>query len=104
MTEKKGWERRQIKRIVFTEDVEIIGGSRVKSTQLGLGGMFLKTQEAIPDGTFLPLRFKLGESDSDPIEIEGRVIYGKPGVGVGIAFCSLPWEVLRRISDFIEDK
>ncbi|HSG04903.1 MAG TPA: hypothetical protein VLB09_00740, partial [Nitrospiria bacterium] len=84
MAKKGGREIRQLKRISFIRDVEIIGGRRVQSKQLGLGGMFLKTTQEIPAGSLLPLRFKLCEGDKEPIEVHGRVLYRKPGVGVGL--------------------
>ena len=102
--EKSGRGRRQLKRISFFREVEIVGGIRVQSTQLGLGGMFLETTNEFPVGSLLPLRFKLSENDSEPIQLKARVLYAEPGVGIGIEFKNLPWKLLTKISDFIEDK
>ncbi len=104
MKKNEGRKKRQLKRIRFEQDIEVVGGKNGRSTQLGIRGMYLTTDVEIPMGKTLSLRFKLTDNDPTFITVDGRVVYVHPGKGVGIEFKNLPWKDLEKISDYIEDK
>ena len=53
------------------------------SKDISLGGLYLSTQVAIPEGATLTLRIPLG---SEHLVLKGDVVYSNPGHGVGVRF------------------
>ncbi len=104
MTEKDSRDNRQLKRIWFDQEVEVIGWKKVRSSQLGLGGMFLNAEDPPAVGKELLLRFKLSDQNPEFLAINARVLYVHPGKGFGLEFKNLPWETLEKISEYLEDK
>jgi hypothetical protein len=59
----------------------------VASTQdIGLGGLYMNTQVALPEGSLLTLRIPVGE---EQIVVNAEVVYVNPGRGVGVRFHGL---------------
>jgi uncharacterized protein (TIGR02266 family) len=66
------YRRRTVR--VFVEYVGTDGPRRAVATTLGAGGMFIATDEPLPERTQLALRFRL-EDGGALHEIEGRVVW-----------------------------
>jgi hypothetical protein len=90
-------DRRLQKRLLFCNEVEVVGFGPRRSSDLSIGGMFLESMVTFPAGNLLDLRFKLNERDERPIEVKARVSYEVPSVGVGVEFVDLSAEDRDRI-------
>ena len=101
MAEGGRHERRQHKRIPFISEVKVHAVGSLRCSDLSVGGMFLETIQPYPVGSMIELRFKLNESDEYPIDVQGRVVYQYPGIGVGICFLNLRLEDRQKIETFI---
>jgi uncharacterized protein (TIGR02266 family) len=84
------YRRRTVRVRVEYDGVD--GPQRAVATTLGAGGMFVATDEPLPEHTLLQLRFRL-EAGGALHEIEGRVVWvNRPGDdhthtrGMGIEF------------------
>jgi uncharacterized protein (TIGR02266 family) len=84
------YRRRTVRVRVEYDGVD--GPQRAMATTLGAGGMFVATEEPLPEHTRLGLRFRL-EAGGALHEIEGRVVWvNRPGDvhthtrGMGIEF------------------
>lgn len=102
MAETKKDERRRHDRIVFQKEVEVVGVGTFRSADISFGGMYLNTKEALPTGNPITLRFKLYDSDPQPIQVRARVLYNNKGTGAGLGFMDLSSDDLTRIVKFIE--
>lgn len=69
-------------------------------TVLGLGGLFLETGGASPQGSLVSLSFNLPAQQS-PILCSGVVRDGLPGRGVGLEFLDLASSDRARLGAFI---
>lgn len=70
---------------VYFDGADVTG---VASTRdIGLGGLFMKTQTEIPVGKTLALRIPLGGQYA---VLKAIVVYSNPGHGVGVHFHDLP--------------
>ena len=79
-------ERRQFDRSRLIVDVHFDGADStgVAGTKdISLGGLYLSTQERIPEGATLTLRIPLG---GQHVVIKADVVYSNPGHGVGVRF------------------
>jgi hypothetical protein len=90
-------DRRNSQRAFFCNEVEVVGYGSRRSADLSAGGMFLETIAAFPRDTVLKLKFKLGENESAPVVVQGRVLYVANGIGVGIEFIDLSPDDRARI-------
>jgi hypothetical protein len=79
-------ERRQFDRSRLIVDVHFDGADStgVAGTKdISLGGLYLSTQERIPEGSTLTLRIPLG---GQHVVVKADVVYSNPGHGVGVRF------------------
>lgn len=82
--------RRSTVRIRVDYGVPTGSPRRDLATTLGAGGLFIATDDPLPVGTRLSLRFSIGAHP--PHEIGGHVVWqqrgdeGGPGGGMGVAF------------------
>ncbi len=79
-------ERRQFDRSRLIVDVHFDGADSTGlagTKDISLGGLYLSTQEQIPEGATLTLRIPLGR---EHIIVKGDVVYSNPGHGVGVRF------------------
>ena len=102
MAEPDQEERRKNKRIHFIKEVEVVGVGIRRCQDLSIGGMYLDTHEHFPAGTQLTLRFKLQDTDPQPIQVQARVLYVHEGVGIGVGFIDLKPEDQAKILKFVE--
>ena len=83
-------ERRRHDRSRLIVDVYFNGtdATGVASTKdISLGGLYMNTQAALPEGAVLTLRIPLG--DDQQVVVNAEVMYSNPGRGVGVRFQGL---------------
>ncbi len=102
MTAPDGSNRRKHDRSPFIQDVEVVGVGPLRCSDISIGGMYLDTVNEFAMGSTLTLRFKLRESDPGPIEVQARVTYIHPNVGVGLEFMDLSPEIQQQIQSLVE--
>lgn len=102
MTSPDGSEQRKHKRVPFIQDIQVVGVGPLRSSDISLGGMYLDTVNEFSVGSLITIRFKLLETDPEPAELQARVTYTHPSVGVGLSFHEPPPEILDRIRALIE--
>jgi PilZ domain-containing protein len=87
---KQREERRQNDRSRLIVDVFFDGkdATGIASTKdISLGGLYMNTQTAIPEGSLLLIRITFGPGEE--VVSNARVIYSNPGLGVGVMFDQL---------------
>lgn len=94
-------ERRVHKRVPFIQDVEIVGVGMRRCSDLSIGGMYLEAVSTFAEGEVLGIRFKLQNTDPQPIEVQVKVLYVHPSVGVGLSFVDLKPADRERIGRFV---
>lgn len=80
-------ERRHFDRSRLIVDVYYNGNDAtgIASTKdISLGGLYMNTQAAIPEGSLLLIRMTFGNNRE--VVCNAKVIYSNPGLGVGIRF------------------
>ena len=95
-------EKRAHKRIAFVQEVEAEGLGTRRCSDLSEGGLYLETDVSFPIDTIVDLRFKLLDSDADPIRVQARVFYIHPTIGLGLQFTNLSDEDRERIKKFVD--
>ena len=96
-----GQDNRRLKRAPFIQDVEVIGVGMRRCSDIGAGGMYLDGVDPFPIGALHKIRFKLQNSDPEPMEIQIRVLYVHPGVGSGFGFVDLDPDIKNRIENYV---
>jgi hypothetical protein len=71
-----------------------------RTTDLGLGGCYVDALTAFPSGTNVQVRIKRG---GQTFEANARVLYGKPGMGMGMAFLGMGQEEKIRLEAWIRE-
>lgn len=82
-------ERRRYDRSRLIVDVFFDGSdaTAVASTKdLSVGGLYMNTQQELPEGGLLTLRLPFTEGD---VVVNAEVVYSNPGRGVGVRFHGL---------------
>lgn len=95
-------ERRIQKRYPFIQEIQIVGFGMRRCSDLSIGGIYLETLSVFPEGTLLDLRFKLDNSDPEYIEVQARVTFVHPGMGVGLLFTKLSPQDNEKIQKWID--
>ena len=83
-------ERRRHDRSRLIVDVFFDGSdaTAVASTKdISVGGLYMNTQQELPEGGLLTLRLPFSEGD---VVVNAEVVYSNPGRGVGVRFQGLP--------------
>jgi hypothetical protein len=104
MSESESSERRRRKRVPFIQEVEVVGVGRHRCSDLSIDGMYLETIHSVPVGSICELKFKLHDSDPQPIQVQACVLYVHDGVGMGLGFVNLTPADLERIKKFMEKR
>lgn len=96
---------RQAVRHSIIADVEIVdleSGIQLseRTKDLNLYGCSVSTATPFPAGTMVVLKMAYGE---EKIKAFGKVIYGRPDIGMGIAFTTVAPEDQETIVDWIAD-
>ena len=82
-------ERRRFDRSRLIVDVFFDGAdaTAVASTKdISVGGLYMNTQQELPEGGLLTLRLPFAEGD---VVVNAEVVYSNPGRGVGVRFHGL---------------
>ncbi len=85
-----GEERRKYDRSRLIVDVFFDGkdATGIASTKdISVGGLYMNTQAAIPEGALLQIRINFGSNRE--FVTNARVIYSNPGLGVGVRFVEM---------------
>jgi len=94
-------EKRRYPRAPLVSQIEREGGvSLGLSKTIGVGGMFIETNEPPPDGSTVGLRFHL--DDGGPmISVSAVVRYIVKDLGIGVEFLDLPPADVTRIDVYV---
>ena len=82
-------ERRQTRRErlildLFFNGTDLTGVASIND--ISLGGLYMKTQQFIPENSLLTLRIPFAEGD---VIVNGEAVYTRPNDGIGIRFQGL---------------
>jgi len=110
---KKTSEKRKYPRVpISVRVVNITSGNFTYylATNISTGGMFLRTDEPLAEGTGLTLQFSLPDHDRK-IQVEAKVVRSQRSVpgspypsGMGVKFTRLDPEDLKIVQGFVERK
>lgn len=105
---ERRWRRRTVRMRV--EHSSAFGIARHDATTLGAGGLFVETEEPMPRGTPLKLRFRL--AGTGPVhEVQGRVAWAhrprsgdthSPGMGIEFTDPVATARLARELGDLPE--
>lgn len=98
--DRRGGIRYQV--TVAAEVIELISGTRfsTRTTDLGPGGCFVDTLMPLPVGSSVRVRL---HKDNMAIEALGTVTYSQSGLGMGVAFDSMPPERARALDAWLAE-
>ena len=103
-TERRVHPRLPLKMLVQYRLASMEEFLRDHAVNLSAGGMFLRSQEPLPEGSMVYLQFRLRDG-SPLIEGLGRVVHVNPPEhpvpGMGIEFVNLDDDSRRRIDDIL---
>ena len=97
-------DRRKYRRTGLVTEVRCkpAGPAKILQTRdISEGGIFVSTKEPLSPGTEVGVRLLLSGTGTS-IEVEGRVVYNVPELGMGIEFTSMDPETQKNIQDFVE--
>jgi len=110
--EKEGRDRRNNTRVEsrFLVEYETVEDFLIDYTSnMSIGGLFIRTREPLPVGTRFKMRFRV-EGHLDPVEVMGQVCWiqqvGGPGPlqpGMGVQFTEMAEQDLTRIQAMLKD-
>ena len=83
--ERREYDRSRLIVDVYFDGTDTTGVASTKD--ISLGGLYMKTQTAIPEGAHLVVRIPFGNGKE--VVCTGEVIYSSPGKGVGVRFRDL---------------
>jgi hypothetical protein len=83
--ERREYDRSRLIVDVYFDGTDTTGVASTKD--ISLGGLYMKTQTAIPEGAQLVVRIPFGNGRE--VVCTGEVIYSSPGKGVGVKFRDL---------------
>ena len=86
--ERRAFDRSRLIVDVFFNGADATGVASTKD--ISLGGLYMNTKTALPEGALLTLRIPF--SDGQQVVINAEVIYSNPGIGVGVSFHGLTEE------------
>ncbi len=102
MADNASNERRIQRRVPFIKEIQIVGFGMRRCSDISIGGIYLETLAVFPEGTLLDLRFKLQDSDPDDIQVQTRVTYVHPGMGVGLIFTNLSAQDSEKLQKWMD--
>jgi Tfp pilus assembly protein PilZ len=97
-------ERRRRERVPINDEFARLGGSTWVS-DLSLGGVFVHTQELLPVGSMIDLRFTILLEDPVVIEAFGKVVrHSHKPRGMGVEFAAMSPTMGARIEEVLESR
>ena len=97
-------DRRKYRRIGLVTEVRCKpeGSAKILQTRdISEGGIFVSTNEPLSPGTEVGIRLLLSGTGTS-VEVEGRVVYNVPELGMGIEFTSMDPETQKYIQEFVK--
>lgn len=82
--ERRSHDRARLIIDVFFDGEDMTGVAGTKD--ISVGGLYMNTQAAIPEGALLTVRVPFAEGD---VVVNAEVVYSNPGRGVGVRFHGL---------------
>ncbi len=79
--ERRRHDRSRLIVDVFFDGADLTGVASTKD--IGVGGLYMNTQNVIPEGALLTFRIPFAEGD---VVANAEVVYSNPGRGVGVRF------------------
>ena len=79
---------REFRRLTLRVMVDYLADGHARceyATTLGAGGMFVQSEEPLPKGSVLKVRFRVGGDDAELIEMEARVAWSQAPLESGDA-------------------
>jgi PilZ domain len=83
--ERRLFDRSRLIVDVFFDGRDATGVASTKD--ISLGGLYMNTQDNLPEGALLTLRIPLGGDQQ--VVVNAEVVYSNPGRGVGVRFHGL---------------
>jgi hypothetical protein len=83
--ERRSHDRSRVIVDVFFDGADATGVASTKD--ISLGGLYMNTQAALPEGALLTLRIPVGQEQQ--VVVNAEVVYSNPGHGVGVRFHGL---------------
>jgi hypothetical protein len=87
-------DRRRAPRVPFVKEVTIDQLGVRRGVDLSAHGMYVETLIPYPVGTILPVSLRFGH---ETIELDARVIFNEPGIGMGLEFERLTSSVRHKL-------
>jgi len=98
-------EKRRSRRVKLVAEVKCaaLGRDEILVTRdVSAGGLFVTTNSPLPLDSMVGLSFNLG-TGAPTISCNGKVVYSKQGLGMGIQFGELSYETLRALEKFVDE-
>ena len=80
-------DRRNVQRIPFIKDIKLDNLSSGRAWDMSSQGMYIETLTPYPVRTRLPVTIEMFD---EIIQLDARVAFSDPGIGVGLEFCRMP--------------
>ena len=97
-------ERRKCRHVGLVTEVRCKrdGTEKILQTRdISEGGIFVSTHEPLSPGSEVSIRLLLSGTGTS-VEVEGRVGYNVPELGMGIEFTSMGREAQKNIHEFVQ--
>ena len=88
------YDRRRAQRKSIVKEVKIEDLGVRRAVDLSSHGMFIDSLTLYPEGKLIALSFKL---QGETIQLESRVVYIEPGIGMGLEFMAIPLDFQIKI-------
>ncbi len=98
-------ERRRFPRRMAALPVEVRQAAqsyplKCETTDISLGGCYVKTLFTLPVGTEVNLRIRLADTE---LQVKGAVRTADPGLGNGIEFLEMPPEQREQLARYLQN-
>ncbi|MGE5894835.1 MAG: PilZ domain-containing protein [bacterium] len=92
-------EQRKYRRFPFTEDVLVDGTRLCTCTDISEGGLYLSSIQFFEERSIIRISIPFkGEN----LEVQARVIYCQPGIGMGVMFFELSDAQRSKIKELVK--
>ena len=80
-------DRRSVQRIPFIKDIKLDDLGTGRAWDMSSHGMYIETLTPYPQNARLPVTIELFD---ETIQLDAKVAFSDPGIGVGLEFCRIP--------------
>ena len=89
------YDRRRAQRKSIVKEVRVAGVGVRRAIDLSSHGMFIDSLTKFSEGKLISISFEL---QGETIQLDARVVYNEPGIGVGLEFLAIPMDLQIRIN------